>query len=121
MQLTIELTPEEVACLQAMAGKEGVEPAEYAGRLVRTYLPVISSESSTGASESSEADPLNSAIARMTNRSAGERAAARAHALTTYQPRRPLPPGKTFSEVVGGQWPGDETDEQVNTALEELS
>ena len=40
MNLTIDLTPEKVACLQAIAGKEGLEPAEYAGRLVRNDLPL---------------------------------------------------------------------------------
>lgn len=36
-------------------------------------------------------------------------------------PTTPLPPGKTFSDMVEGKWPGDETDEQVHAALERLS
>jgi hypothetical protein len=121
MHVVIDLTPEEVLCLQIVAGKEGLAPAEYAGRLVRTHLPPLSAEPAVTDNESSEADPLSIAVARMTNRSPEERAAARAHALATYPPRRPLPPGKTFSEVVAGHWPGDETDEEINAALEELS
>lgn len=30
-------------------------------------------------------------------------------------------PGKTLADVVCGQWPGDETDEQIEAALAELS
>lgn len=41
--------------------------------------------------------------------------------LDELKPRRLPPPGKTAMEMVTGQWPGDETDEQVNRALEELS
>jgi hypothetical protein len=36
-------------------------------------------------------------------------------------PPAPLPEGKTLSDVVEGQWPGDETNEQVRAALERLS
>ena len=36
-------------------------------------------------------------------------------------PPRPLPPGKTLSDMVEGTWPGDETDEQIREALERLS
>ena len=41
--------------------------------------------------------------------------------LADLKPRVPPPPGKTSLQMVVGQWPGDETDEQVNKALEELS
>ena len=41
--------------------------------------------------------------------------------LDDLKPRVPPPPGKTALQMVVGQWPGDETDEQVNKALEELS
>ena len=37
------------------------------------------------------------------------------------KPARPLPPGKTLDDVVRGSWPGDESDEEINRALEELS
>jgi len=121
VNVIIDLTPEEVACLEAIAGKEGVAPSEYAGRLVRNNLLLQSPEPIGTANENGETDPLNKAIARMTHRSPEEKAEVRAHALATYPPRRPLPPGKTFSDVVSGKWPGDETDEQVNAALEELS
>jgi hypothetical protein len=37
------------------------------------------------------------------------------------RPGRPLPPGKTLEDVVVGQWPGDETEEEIHKALKELS
>lgn len=36
-------------------------------------------------------------------------------------PPRPIPEGKTLSDMVEGRWPGDETDEQINEALKRLS
>jgi hypothetical protein len=116
LDVIIELTPEEAACLETIASQEGLDASEYAGRLVRRHLPLPSSAQPDG-----EDDPLAAAIARMTNRSPEEKAAARERTLATYQPRRPLPPGKTFSEVIAGQWPGSETDAQVYAALEDLS
>ena len=64
---------------------------------------------------------LDEAIARIINRTPEERAAARAKLLQARRPARPLPPGKTLEDVVLGQWPGDESDEEVARALERLS
>lgn len=41
--------------------------------------------------------------------------------LADLKPRKLPPPGKTAMEMVMGKWPGDETDEEINKALEELS
>ncbi len=41
--------------------------------------------------------------------------------LDEIKPRRLPPPGKTAMQMVVGQWPGDETDEEIFQALEELS
>lgn len=67
-----------------------------------------------------EAETLDEAIARMTNRTDEERAAALAYTLATLRPRIPPPPGSNGMEFVIGHWPGDETDEQIEAALEEL-
>jgi hypothetical protein len=64
---------------------------------------------------------LDEAISRMARRSREEVAQAQRRAMGTYPPARPLPPGKTLADVIAGQWPGDETDEQVQAALDELS
>jgi uncharacterized protein (DUF433 family) len=37
------------------------------------------------------------------------------------QPLNPAPPGSNWLEQIRGQWPGDETDEEIEKALEELS
>jgi hypothetical protein len=44
-----------------------------------------------------------------------------AEVLAASPPARPLPEGKTLADVLEGQWPGDETDEEVNEALKRLS
>ena len=42
--------------------------------------------------------------------------------LFSHSPQpRPIPDGKTLSDMVEGKWPGDETDEEVHAALERLS
>lgn len=58
---------------------------------------------------------------RWANRTPEQKLADREVAMKYLKPARPLPPGKTLDDVVCGTWPGDETDEEVNRALEELS
>ena len=60
-------------------------------------------------------------VYRWANRTPEQKAIDREEAMKWIRPGRPLPEGKTFWEVVQGTWPGDETDEEVNRALEELS
>ena len=57
----------------------------------------------------------------MTHRTPEQIAEARARATAAYQPLRPVPSGKTLADIVSGKWPGDETDEQIQAALDELS
>ncbi len=60
-------------------------------------------------------------VYRWANRTPEQVLADRAEAMKYLKPARPLPPGKTLDDMVCGSWPGDETDEEVNRALEELS
>ena len=41
--------------------------------------------------------------------------------LSELKPLNPAPPDSSWLEQVRGQWPGDETDEEIERALEELS
>ena len=40
--------------------------------------------------------------------------------LDELKPRRLPPPGKTVWDMIVGQWPGDETDEELQAALKAL-
>ena len=40
--------------------------------------------------------------------------------LDEIKPRRLPPPGKTAMQMVVGQWPGDETDEELQAALKAM-
>ncbi len=60
-------------------------------------------------------------VYRWANRTPEQKLADREEAMKWIRPGRPLPPGKTLDDVVCGTWPGDETDEEVNRALEKLS
>ena len=55
------------------------------------------------------------------NRTAEEIAAARARLLQASPAPREIPEGKTLEDMVIGQWPGDETDEQIFEVLERIS
>jgi hypothetical protein len=66
-------------------------------------------------------DPIAEGMARTMNRTPEEILAARERAFAASTPPRPLPPGKTLEEVVCGQWPGDETDEEIRDLLRKLS
>jgi len=65
--------------------------------------------------------PLSQAVAATTCRTLEEAAQAQACAMAAYLPRRAVLPGKTPADVFWGQWPGDETEEQIQAALDELS
>ena len=67
-----------------------------------------------------EQTPLERAIYEMTHRTSGTTSQAQQRAMERYQPRR-TPPGKTLADMVSGKWPGDETEEQLQQALAELS
>ncbi len=64
---------------------------------------------------------LSEGAKRIINRTPEEKLAERAAAMKYVRKGRPLPPGKTLDDVMCGQWPGDETDEQILDALEKLS
>ncbi|MDX1931215.1 MAG: hypothetical protein SFU56_01280 [Capsulimonadales bacterium] len=66
-------------------------------------------------------DPLDLALARLAARTPEEIARARAEARAAILPPEPLPEGISLTEVVGGKWPGNETDEEIGNALEKLS
>ncbi|HLK55841.1 MAG TPA: hypothetical protein VKU00_04735 [Chthonomonadaceae bacterium] len=68
-----------------------------------------------------EAPTLEDAITKLNSRTPEEIAAARKRILDASPEPRPLPEGKTLAEVVMGQWPGDETDEEIHEALRKLS
>jgi predicted DNA-binding antitoxin AbrB/MazE fold protein len=71
--------------------------------------------------DTGDTSALDLAARKLTGRTAEQVAADRDRLLASSPPPRPLPPGKTLADVVVGQWPGDETDEQIRDALERLS
>lgn len=62
-------------------------------------------------------DPIAEAMARIANRTPEEIEAAREKAFAASRPPDPLPSGKTWIDMVVGQWPGDETDEEIEEWL----
>jgi len=64
---------------------------------------------------------LEQEIAWLENRQLNDVEATRRRLFGLTSNPTPIPEGKTLSDMVEGQWPGDETDKQVRESLERLS
>jgi hypothetical protein len=132
---SIELAPDVAARLREKAGAHGQSLPDFLRALAEREAGApdenaVSSPPRNGQRTDGDAraqaatktgDALDQAIARMRSRTPEEIAAMRDRVLAATPPPRPLPPGKTLFDVIGGQRPGDETDEEVRAALDELS
>jgi hypothetical protein len=95
MSIRIELSPEVEARLHEQAALQGQPATEYVQQLVEREL-------------------MRLALLALKDRRAPR-------ALGDLKPRIPSPPGTSWLEQIRGQWPGDETDEEVFEALEKMS
>lgn len=100
--------------LRARAAEVGTDAADYVVTLVEREIGI-------GDPPESEQSPLDRAVAHMRSRTPQELAAARSEAMERYRPLRTPPAGKTLADVVSGQWPGDESDQDIQAALKDLS
>jgi|GEM_PF-2253196 len=64
---------------------------------------------------------LEREIAWLTQRSSAEIEQTRLQVFSQSTSARLLPPGQTLSDVVEGQWPSDESEEEIQKALERLT
>lgn len=92
-----------------LTGQETQEPTLTSGSL-GAGVPELQSTPQT----------LEERIQAWLNRSPEEIEAARAEVLAASRPPRPLPPGKTLEDVIVGQIPGDETEEELIAMLKDL-
>lgn len=116
--MIVNVSSEIEGQLTKLAHKNGKPVADVAGASLAQKLrevPVPQED------EDTDPDALARAIAKMTSRTPEEIAAAQQRAIQASRPPRPLPEGKTLLDVIGGRWPGDETDEEVFEALRRLS
>ena len=80
------------------------------GRKVKVFVQPIEEEYT-----------LEAALTKLNNRTPEEIASARQRILNAASVPQSLPEGKTLNDVILGQWPGDESDEEINALLEKLS
>ena len=90
MTITLELTPELETALKEEVERQGL--------------------SSSGLTESAAMAAL---ISGLKNRPIPQ-------SLDEIKPRRLPPPGKTAMDMIVGQWPGDETDQELQAALKAM-
>jgi hypothetical protein len=95
MTITIELPSAVEEILREEAANSGQAVGEYVSGLAQELLFV-------------------QAIRALSERN-------RSQSLEDLKPRIPPPPGSNGLALLIGQWPGDETDEQIHAALEKLS
>ncbi len=65
--------------------------------------------------------PSDDYVPRLRNRTVEQVERDAAALVSRDHKPHPLPPGKTVWDMIVGQWPGDETDEEIAAALAELS
>lgn len=95
MTLQIELPPETEERLRDEAARHGQNAADYVRDLVKRQLVMQELEALK------DRKPPQS--------------------VADLQPRVPTPPGTTWLEALRGQWPGGESDEEIERALKEMS
>lgn len=95
MSIVLNLSPAAEARLRDEAASAGQEPSEYASVLIQRQM-------------------MRAALEALKDR-------PRPKSLSDLKPRIPSPPGTNGLAQIVGQWPGDETDEEVERALEEMS
>ena len=88
--------------------------ARLAGRHVRITIEPVEEEDKNAFS-------LDAGIASLNGRAPEQVLAARNRVLDAASEPLAVPPGKTVADLIMGQWPGDESDEQVAAALQALS
>ncbi|MFO0847164.1 MAG: hypothetical protein U0871_01205 [Gemmataceae bacterium] len=108
--ITVTLQTDTEQRLRAKAAAEG--------QTIETYLAGLADRE---AEDGGGPDPLAEATKQLSSRTPEEVLAARERILVGARRGRPLPPGKTVFDMVEGTWPGDETDEEIRQALEEIS
>lgn len=126
--MVVNVTLETEKQLIALAERVGAPVAVYAGHLLEQKLHENDWQNGANGSvvvveddDDNDPDALAKAMAKLLNRTPEEIEQARERIFATSRPPRPLPEGKTLGDVLLGQWPGDETDEQVFEALRKLS
>lgn len=93
MTLTIELPETDEAAWNAEAARLGVTPEELFRQAAREKMQAL--------------------LAGLKDRRIPQ-------SLDELRPRRLPPPGKTAMQMIVGQWPGDETDEELQAALKAM-
>ena len=86
--------------------------AQLAGRRVKITIEP---------EENNASYSLDAAIEKLNQRTEEEIETARQRILASAKKPLPLPEGKTLADVIMGQWPGEETDAEINAALRKLS
>lgn len=117
--MIVMFPPDVEKKLVALAAQRSVDPASLLASLVEKEAKV---ELALAPVPDTDFDPeaLNRAVSALINRTPEQKQAARERAIREFRPKNELPPDVSPLEVLP-VIRGDETDEQVIQALNELS
>ncbi len=119
--MDINLTAETEKALKELASANGQNSSEFAASLLEEQIKMRLFSAKDGQREEDDPEALARTITRMMARTPEERKQAQEQTMQSCKPRHQIPANKTLFDMVAGKWPGDETDEEVNQALERLS
>lgn len=116
-EMAITLTPEQERIID-----EALKTGRYRNReeVLAEALARLPRADGLRSDEEEDHAALDRAISAWTRRTPEQIAQAQERA-NAIRPVHEVPAGKTLFDMVAGKWPGDETDEEVNGALERLS
>ncbi len=123
--MEVNVSPETENQLTELAQRIGTRVADYAGYLLEEKLREENEAAKVNGKSYADLDEdpyaLEHAIAKLLSRTPEEIEQTKARIFQEMEPPRPIPEGKTLYDVVCGQWPGDESDQEVFEALKKLS
>ena len=115
MEITVTVSEEMQRKLEGLAQESGVSLADYAHDVLENNIERLCADSCRKPTYYEEI------MAQLTNRTPEQIAEAQRRAIASAPPARPLPPGKTLADVVFGQLPDDDPDEEIIAILKEMS
>ena len=121
--MIVVFPPEIEKKLVALAAQKHVDPSTLVASWVEKELneeTIPAPRADSGHDDDVDPDALNRAVAALINRTPEQKKAAQEWAMREFKPKNELPPNVSPLEVLP-VIRGDETDEQVLLALEEMS
>ena len=115
MEITVTVSEEMQRKLEGLAQESGLSVADCAHDMLENSVERLCADACRKPTYYEEI------MAQLTNRTPEQLAEAQRRAIASLPTPRPLPPGKTLADVIYGQLPDDDPDEEIIAILKEIS